>query len=57
MSTFTRPVLLVVLAAACSSEGGQSSHEARAAGTRAERLFQDAPAVWFEDLQHPASHL
>ena len=28
MSTFTRPVLLVVLAAACSSQGGRPSHEA-----------------------------
>jgi hypothetical protein len=51
MSTFTRPVLLVALAAACSSQGGQSSHEAPAAGAGAgaERLFQDAPAVWFEE--------
>ncbi len=58
MSTFTRPVLLVVLAAACSSQGGRPSHEAPPAGTGAERLYQDAPAVWFEEIvQHPAGHL
>ena len=49
MSTFTRPGLLVALVAACSSQSGRSSHEAATAGTGAERLFQDAPAVWFEE--------
>jgi Tol biopolymer transport system component len=49
MPTSTRSALFVVLAAACSSQGGQSSGGSPAAGTRAERLFQDAPAVWFEE--------
>ena len=39
----------MALAAACSSQGGGSSHEAPSTGTGGERLFQDAPAVWFEE--------
>jgi len=37
----------MVLAAACSSQSGRSSHGASA--TDGERLFQDSPAVWFEE--------
>ena len=50
MSMISRSVLFVALATACATQGGRSSDATNPAPTTgAERLFEDTPAVWFEE--------